>query len=160
MNRRGQRGSARSIAGQFALWALLAASTGFPAVAGPDHEAFITNQIGDSLSVVDLDEMKAVTEVIIGGRPAGIALSPDKAFAYLTAPESKELVVFDTTTRAVTKRIAVGQGPLGIAVHPIDGRVLVADWYTHRLYSVDPAKGAVTGEVEVGQSPSGVAVTR
>ena len=45
-------------------------------------EALITNQNGDSLSFLDLSEMKVSTEIKIGGKPAGIALSADKSKAY------------------------------------------------------------------------------
>ncbi len=58
-------------------------------------EALTTNQPADSLSFVDLATMKAVAEIKIGGKPAGIALSPDGAKAYVTAPDSKELVEVD-----------------------------------------------------------------
>ncbi len=81
-------------------------------------EAFVTNQTGDSLSVVSLPDMRSVAEITIGGKPAGIAMSPDGKHAYITAPEGKEVVVIDTLARQVTKRIKVGQGPLGIAAHP------------------------------------------
>lgn len=125
----------------------------------PARQAFVTNQTGDSLSVVDLATRKAVAEIEIGGKPAGIAIAPDGKTAYVTAPDSKSLVVIDTETREVTGRISLGEGPLGIAVHPDGKRVFVADWYEHKLYSVEPAAGRVTGSVDVGLSPSGVAVT-
>ncbi len=38
-------------------------------------EAFVTNQTGDSLTVVSLADMKPVAEIAIGGKPAGIAMS-------------------------------------------------------------------------------------
>ena len=54
------------------------------------REAFVTNQTGDSLSVVDLAAEKAAPAIHIGGKPAGVAMSPDGRFAYLTSPDSKE----------------------------------------------------------------------
>ncbi len=115
------------------------------------REAFVTNQLGDSLSIVDIAAGKAVAEIKIGGKPAGIALSPDGSRAYLAAPEGKEVVVVDTAARAVVARWAAGQGPLGIAVNPKSGLVYVADWYEHVLMQVDPATGAITGKVQVGR---------
>ena len=46
-------------------------------------EAFVTNQTGNSLTVVSLGDMKPVAEIAIGGKPAGIAMSADGKFAYL-----------------------------------------------------------------------------
>ena len=59
--------------------------------AGVAHsgEAIVTNQPADSVSIVDLDTMKSVAEIKIGGKPAGIALSPDKATAYVTAQTAR-----------------------------------------------------------------------
>ena len=68
-------------------------------------EALTTNQPGDSLSFVDLETMKATAEIKIGGKPAGIALSPDKSRAYVTAPDGQELIEVDANARTVKRRI-------------------------------------------------------
>ena len=104
-------------------------------------EAFVTNQTGDSLSVVSLSDMKSVAEIAIGGKPAGIAMSPDGKLAYVTSPESKEVVVVDALARKVANRFKVGEAPLGIAAHPTNGRVYVADWFTHSISVVDSGPG-------------------
>ena len=103
--------------------------------------------------------MKPLAEIAIGGKPAGIAMSRDGKFAYLTSPESKELVVVDAAARQVARRFKVGEAPLGIAAHPSNGRVYVADWFTHKVSVVDPAAATVIAEIAVGESPSGLAVT-
>ena len=82
-----------------------------------------------------------MAEIAIGGKPAGIAMSPDGKLAYVTSPESKELVVVDAAARKVASRFKVGEAPLGIAAHPTNGRVYVADWYTHKISVVDPVGG-------------------
>ncbi|WP_045837942.1 beta-propeller fold lactonase family protein [Hyphomicrobium sp. 99] len=127
-----------------------------PAVAG---EAIVTDQPGDSVSFVDLNAMKELGRVEVGGKPAGVALSPDKATAYVTAPDSKELIEIDAVSRAVKRRLVLGGAPLGIAAHPTRPEVYIADWYAHKLIIVDTGKFEISGEIPVGQSPSGVAVT-
>lgn len=153
-----------------------------PAISG---EAITTNQPADSLSFVDLTTMKTAGEVKLSGKPAGIALSPDKTLAYVTAPEGKELFAIDIAKREVVQRLALGGGPLGIAAHPVKPEIYVADWYAHKISVVAwrtrdvvegdvhmggaPDDSAVTarkqdllfevGEIPVGQSPSGLAVT-
>ena len=127
-----------------------------PAVFG---EALTTNQPADSLSFVDLETMKAVAEIKIGGKPAGIALSPDKTHAYVTAPDGKELIEIDAVARSVKRRLSVGGGPLGIAAHPARPEVYVADWYAHKIFVVDTVSLTPVAEIPVGQSPSGLAVT-
>lgn len=136
------------------LLALLGSCTAVPA-----HEAIVTDQPADSVSFVDLDAMKEVGRIDVGGKPAGIALSPDKSTAYVTAPDGKELVEIDAVSRAVKRRLVLGGAPLGVAAHPTRPEVYVADWYAHKLIIVDTEKLAVSGEVAVGQSPSGLAAT-
>lgn len=122
-------------------------------------EALTTNQLADSLSFIDLSTMKAVAEIKIGGKPAGIALSPDKSKAYITAPDGQELVEVDAHKREVSRRLKLGGGPLGIAVHPTNGEVYVADWYFHKISVVETKELKAVAEIAVGQSPSGLAVS-
>lgn len=159
--------------------AILAASQGLPAAPDADAaeraseagvrvstsvEALVTNQTGDTLSVVRLADMTQVAEIAIGGKPAGVAMSPDGLTAYVTSPEGRMLNVIDVAARTVVARLEAGSGPLGVAVNPVSGAVYVADWYRHRIRAFDPggrgpAGLKAAGEVEVGRSPSGLAVT-
>ena len=138
---------------------LLAPALAFMGPAAVCGEALITNQPADSLSIVDLATMKSVAEIKIGGKPAGIALSPDKATAYVTAPDGQELIEVDATQRVIRRRLKLGGGPLGIAAHPTLPEVYVADWYAHKIVVVDAVKLKAVAEIAVGQSPSGLAVT-
>jgi YVTN family beta-propeller protein len=152
------------------------------AVAG---EAIVTNQPGDSLSVVDTATMNVLATIALSGKPAGIALSPGKKIAYVTAPDGKTLFAVDLDNRVVTQRLQVGSGPLGIAAHPVKSEIYVADWYAHKIAvlawrTVPVIEGDVhmggsgddavisarnaevlleVAQIPVGQSPSGLAVT-
>jgi YVTN family beta-propeller protein len=95
-----------------AVAAAVACLVAFALVQGADageaaREAFVTNQVGNSLSVVDLAGMSQVAEIKIGGKPAGVAMSPDGRTAYVTSPESKELVAVDADKREVARRVPV-----------------------------------------------------
>lgn len=138
-------------------------------------EAITTNQPADTLSFVDLDTMKTAGELKISGKPAGIALSPDKKLAYVAAPEGKTVFEVDVEKRAIARQIEIGGGPLGIAAHPVRPEIYVADWYAHKIVVISAANYVVendaepkqikerallnVAEITVGQSPSGLAVT-
>lgn len=147
-----------------------------PALAGERAgEAIVTNQLSDSVSVVDTATMKTVGEIKLLGKPAGIALSPEKKIAFVTAPDGKILFEIDIEKRTVLRTLDVGSGPLGIAAHPVRPELFVADWYAHKIFVVSTAayevpndsqpvqpterKLLVLAEIQVGQSPSGLAVT-
>jgi YVTN family beta-propeller protein len=74
------------------------------------EEAFVTNQLSDNLTVVDLATAQAIATIAIGGKPAGVAVAPDGRFAYVTSPDARALTVIDAATRQVTGRIEVGGG--------------------------------------------------
>lgn len=131
-----------------------------PAVAPTrSDEAFVTAQGADVLNIVDLMEMRSVSTIPIGGKPAGIAVSLDGARAYVTSPEGKLLTVVDAKARKIEKQIKIEGGPLGVAVAPDGTRVYVADLYGKRLIEIDSDSGAITRSVGVGAMASGVAVT-
>lgn len=152
------RANAASVCEQMILPRILAVLC-FLALPARADEAFIVNQVSQDVSVVDLEAGKAVATIAIGGKPAGVAMSPDGARAYVTSPDGGFLSVIDTAGRRVIKKIPIADGPLGIAVHPSGNPVYVAGWYAARLDAVDPETGKIIATAEVGQSPSGVAVT-
>ncbi|MCJ9704641.1 YncE family protein, partial [Bradyrhizobium sp. SHOUNA76] len=65
------------------------------------EEAFVTNQLSDDLMVVDLATSRSVATIAIGGKPAGVAVSADGRFAYVTSPDAKAVTVVDAATRQV-----------------------------------------------------------
>ena len=145
----------RRLAGLLAL-AVLALP--HPAAAG---EALVTVQGANAVEVVDLDAGKVVQSIPVTGSPAGIALSPDRATAYVTRPDLPGLAVIDARARTVTATLPLPGGPLGIGVDPKAGTVYVADWYAKRVFVLRPEAGGLVpdGEIAVGASPSGLAVT-
>ncbi|WP_322186489.1 beta-propeller fold lactonase family protein [Fulvimarina sp. 2208YS6-2-32] len=134
---------------------MAALAFGSPAHAG--ERAFVTNQDGETVSIVELDTMEVIGSIPMDGKPAGIAVTD--RYAYVSRPEAKAIGVIDLRSGAVLPDIETGGGPLGIAVHPSGSPVYVADWFSHSLLVVDPETRTVTARFETGESPSGVAVS-
>ncbi len=58
---------------------------------GERAEAFITDQTGDEVSVLDLKSKQVVARIPVLGKPAGIAMARDGRAAYVTtAPARSE----------------------------------------------------------------------
>jgi YVTN family beta-propeller protein len=122
-------------------------------------EAFITEQTGDEVSVLDLALKQVVAQIPVSGKPAGVAVARDGKNAFVTSTEGKFVSVIDTAARKVIAKIVMPDTPLGIAADPSGGFIYVAGFYQPRLYKIDLSAGAITASVETGASPSGVAVT-
>ncbi|MBO0732947.1 MAG: beta-propeller fold lactonase family protein [Methylocapsa sp.] len=122
-------------------------------------EAFITEQTGDAVSVLDLSSKQVVAHIPVSGKPAGVAMAPDGKTAFVTSTEGKFVTLIDTDARTIRAQIAMPDTPLGIAADPSGRFVYVAGFYLPRLYKIDVAARTIAGSVEIGASPSGVAVT-
>jgi YVTN family beta-propeller protein len=146
---RGERGRGLSLIASF----LFAFSS--PATAA---EAFVTAQSADAVSIVDLAAMKTVATLPIGGKPAGVAVSPDGARVYVSSPDGQFVTVIDAPTRTIIRKIPMKGAPLGLAVSPDGRRVYATLAYDRLLVEIDPQTGP-TREVAVGAMVSGVAAT-
>jgi YVTN family beta-propeller protein len=122
-------------------------------------EAFITEQTGDEVSVLDLSSKQVVARIPVSGKPAGIAMARDGKTAFVTSTEGKYVTLIDTDARKIIGKIAMPDTPLGIAADPSGSFVYVAGFYLPRLYKIDVAARAIAGSAEIGASPSGVALT-
>ena len=67
-------------------------------------EAFITDQSGDEVSVLDLGLKHVVARIPVSGKPAGIAMAPDGRTAYVTSTEGKHVSVIDTASRKIVDK--------------------------------------------------------
>src|SRR6476661_3148175 len=87
--------SMKCIARCVAALALLAslASVSAPAQAAT---AYITNEKGNSISVIDLDKLEVTHTVKVGQRPRGIALSKDETQMFVALGDDDTIAVIDT----------------------------------------------------------------
>src|SRR5260370_34424908 len=71
-----------------------------------------------SVSVIDTTTHSVVATIPVGQYPAGVAITPNGAFAYVANFNSNSVSVIDTATNTVTATVTVGTGPWGIAITP------------------------------------------
>ena len=105
----------------------------FTAASFAEPLAYITNQLGDSVSVIDTAAGNVIDTVAVYGKPAGVAVAPDGRRVYVSTPEAKGIAVLDTRSNKVVANISVSSGSLGIAVDRKGRRVFVADWFKNNV---------------------------
>ncbi len=91
-------------------------------VAAGDGRVYVTTGRGGAVVTFVGDPLTAGRSVSVGGRPWGIALSPDNELLFTANGPADDVAVVDRTTLTVVARIAVGRRPWGIAI----GRYAVA----------------------------------
>jgi YVTN family beta-propeller protein len=114
---------------------------------------------GQGLAIIDIGKKTVVNSTHLGGDPAGIVLSLDNRFAYITQRAQNQVAVFDTRTYQIATSIATGTAPQGIAIDISQGSTLyVANSGGDTVSVVDGDKRTVRATITVGQHPGGVAI--
>jgi len=115
-------------------------------------EAFITDQTGDEVSVLDLGTKHVVARIPVTGKPAGIAMARDGA--RLRHKSGRQICLGDRHCVAQDHReIAIPDTPLGIAADPSGGFIYVAGFYQPRLYKIDLAAAAIVATSRLAHLP-------
>jgi YVTN family beta-propeller protein len=153
---------------------LLAAS--FAAHAG---RAYVSNEDGHTVTVIDTDKNEVVSTIPVGKRPRGIQLSHDGTQLYValsglpkcppSIPDEEceklgrdvkadGVAAVDTKTLKVVKVFAAGSDPEQFDLG-LDGRMYVANEDAATATVLDTKTGKIVARVPVGQEPEGVRVS-
>ena len=87
-------------------------------------EAWVVNQVSDSVSVIDLATLRVTRTIAIGDEPADVVFagSPQKAFVTLNVAE--KVAVVDAASPGTVSSIAIaGSAPRSMAVSPDGSKV-------------------------------------
>lgn len=94
-----------------------------------DSEAWVVNEVSDSVSVVDLDRGLIVATLRTGDEPADVVFAGGKAF--VSCSQAREVVVFDTSTRVELGRVPINfLTPRAMCVSNDQKTVYVASLYS------------------------------
>src|SRR2546425_11146911 len=78
--------------------------------------AYVPNERSGTVSVIDTASDQVVATIKTGGKPRGIAATPDGRRLYVSDQPSGSLLVVDLTAREVSERIPVGKSPEGVGI--------------------------------------------
>jgi YVTN family beta-propeller protein len=95
------------------LWIMTGAAT---ALALLSHNAwaftaYVSNEKGNTVSVIDLDNMEVTATVEVGERPRGITMSKDGKHVYICTSDADHIEVLDTDTLKVLNTLPSGPDP-------------------------------------------------
>jgi PQQ-dependent catabolism-associated beta-propeller protein len=122
-------------------------------------EIFVSNEKGNSISIVDGDTLELIEEVPVGNRPRGIALSSDGRFLYICASDDNTIQVMDTESRAILHHLPSGPDPELLVVSPDDKMIYVANEDDNMVTVIDVASKTAVIEIPVGVEPEGMGVS-
>src|SRR5215467_5407021 len=87
------------------------------------YTAYVSNEKGNTVSVIDLDKMEVTATVPVGERPRGIIMSGDKKQVYICTSDADHIEVLDTDSLKVTRTLNSGPDPELFTLSP-DGKTL------------------------------------
>src|ERR1700748_4008397 len=70
--------------------------------------AYVSNEKGNSISVVDTDKMETVATIKTGQRPRGIEVTRDGKFVFVALGDDDTIQVFDTKSRSDAGSVHTG----------------------------------------------------
>jgi len=142
--------------------------------------AYVSNEDGNSVSVIDTQRAEVIATIDVGKRPRGmkvdragkrlfVAVSglpkcpptvPDAECARLKRDLGADgIAIVDTASHQVLRVLAAGSDPEQFDLSQDETRLFVANEDTGRASVVDIASGKIVASIPVGDEPEGVAVT-
>jgi len=126
--------------------------------ADPTYRLFVTNEKGNSVSVIDSRSGVVETTLEIGDRPRGIGLSPDQKTLYVALSEENAIAMVDVATLELKGKLAAGDDPETFDVHP-NGNLYLSNEDDAKATVINPKTGEIIHEIRVGLEPEGVAAS-
>ncbi len=155
------------VAGTLSIWLVLIAgqvlfSPSALADGGAPNLAYVAGggTGGNDLVVVDIAARRVTGSIPIGGRPAGVVLSTDGRYAYVTQSASNRLAIVDASAKKVTGTVRTGAGPTALALDlaATPNLLFVANSGGNSVTVIDTGTLSIRATIPVGQHPTGVAV--
>ncbi len=121
--------------------------------------AYVSNEKGNSITIIDTDKLEAVKTVKVGRRPRGIELTKDGSELFICAGDDDTIQVLDTKTLQITGSLPSGPDPELLMLSP-DGRtVYVSNENDNLVTMIDVKRKEQIGDVPVGVEPEGMALS-
>lgn len=117
----------------------------------------VLSQTGAQLTAIDSTTDRVVGGLALAPAPAGLAIVPQSALAFVTHPDARLISSVDLASWQVKGTFAVTGTPFGIAAGR-NGKVYFGDWNGDRVQEMDAKTGTVTRSVKAGHAPAQLAL--
>jgi len=126
----------------------------FPNYPASYHEfAYVSNGASNTVTVLDLVNLRQDRVLQVGRQPSGMAVNPVRDEVYAVNSSSDSVSVIDATTNRVTATIGVQRSPYFIAIAPDGKRGYVANSASNTVSVLDLDKRRQIGVASTGEGP-------
>jgi YVTN family beta-propeller protein len=125
---------------------------------GPDGRlAYVANQFGSSVSVIDTTSNTVVATIQAGVQPTAVGLTPDGSRVYVADSVFGAVWVIDAATNTtVGNPIFVGGNPQDLVMNPDGSKMYVSNFNSQSVSVIDTVSNMVLTTIAVGFFPLGM----
>src|SRR5215207_8354989 len=121
--------------------------------------AYVSNEKGNTISVVDTARLEVVKTIKVGQRPRGIGLTKDGKYILVCVGDDDAIEIIDAKSYEIVGTLPSGPDPEQFTMDP-DGKILyVANEDNNMVTIIDLERRVPLGEVQVGVEPEGMGLS-
>ncbi|MGY4307037.1 PQQ-dependent catabolism-associated beta-propeller protein [Bradyrhizobium sp. USDA 4369] len=120
------------------------------------YVAFVSNEKGNTVSVIDTDTWTVTKTIKVGQRPRGIAFTRDGKFVMVAVGDDDTIQVIDAKKMEVVDTLPSGPDPELFAQDAAGKTLYVANENDNTVTVLDLEKRVRIGDVQVGVEPEGM----
>jgi PQQ-dependent catabolism-associated beta-propeller protein len=121
--------------------------------------AYVSNEKGNTVSVIDTDSWAVTRTIKVGQRPRGIEFTRDGKFVMVAVGDDDTIQVIDTGKQEVVDTLPSGPDPELFAQDAAGKMLYVANENDNTVTVLDLGKRARVGDIQVGVEPEGMTVS-
>lgn len=138
---------------------LLLGCLAIPRSVDADVRSYITNQVDNSVSVIDVASHSVVTTIPVGAGPRTLAIVPSRSEVYVSNPAGGTISIVDAVLNSVVYTIPGYTGVNGGAATPDGSRVYAGVSSANTVIVIDTSTRMVIGSIPVGSFPFQLAMS-
>ncbi len=123
------------------------------------YEAYVSNEKGNTVSVIDTDKLEVVKTINVGQRPRGIAVTKDGKSVIVAVGDAHTIQIIDTKTKEIAGSLPSGPDPEFFSFGPGGKRLYVANENDNTVTIIDMEARKQDGSIQVGVEPEGMTVS-
>jgi YVTN family beta-propeller protein len=116
---------------------------------GLGRRAYVTNQFGETISVIDVAADRRIADIPMSGDPGALAVVRDANALYVSTNLDR-LSAVSLTTNEIVASVPMPATPVHLAVHPQRLRLYVATWGIGTVIEIDVRTNAPLRSFAIG----------
>src|SRR3984893_1277897 len=118
--------------------------------------AYVSNEKGNTVSVIDTAKWEVIRTIKVGQRPRGIEFTKDQKFVLVAVGDDDTIQMIDTKTNEIVDTLPSGPDPELFVEDPTRNLLYVANENDNAVTIIDLKKRTRLRDIPVGVEPEGM----